>query len=72
MVHLMSQSKLPKKFIIMDFFLLVELEIKLIIFTATHWNTTTLKMKKWNKKKKIQKFLNLKWKFKICKFHFDM
>jgi len=49
-------SKLPQKFIIMDFFLLVELETKPIIFTTTQWSTITLKMKKSSKKKFLKYF----------------
>jgi hypothetical protein len=35
----------PQKIIIMDLFLLVELETKFIMFTTTHWSTITLKWK---------------------------
>jgi hypothetical protein len=72
MVHPISRSKLPKKIIIMNFFLLVELKTKLVTFTTTHWNTITLKMKKIKQKKVSQNFEDLKWKLQICKIHFNI
>jgi hypothetical protein len=40
-----------RKTIIMDFFLLVELETKPTTFTTRHWSTITFKIKKSSKKK---------------------
>jgi hypothetical protein len=46
----------PKKIIIIDFFLLMELETKLFFFTTTHWSTITLNMKKSTKKNSLKNF----------------